>query len=1428
MKPEIIESFEKILKCEFTKHIPFTEKKHKFFGQERTNPDFFPISKKNEKSLYQVDTNDQIIGLSISDYTQQQINSLDLTKLKHLTKLVFINNKIEDISFLKNFPKLKELNLSNNNISCLKHINFCKKLELLNLDNNNIIDFSILNDLPELELLGLSENKIKDISSLYNSSIKRLFLDKNNITDITSVKDLHNIKILNLENNNISEISPLYKLQNLNVLILNNNKISKINGLEQIASLNKLHVNENRLSYEEITHFINSVKNETKQYSNYDFDNIELRITLENIKSIQINSTNLSKLVFIKDLKVNSLSLPNIKISQALENIKLINSLDNITLHFYQQKNKIAVDGREQNNLSNTIMIKDGIKSINLSYNNLTEIPDFSKIENVESVDLSYNQIRDLTILTKYKALKHIMLSNNEISDISTLSNFNFSDIDLSKNKISNFENVFAVLNCLKEDCNIKINNNIFKHFVFEIRANKVEIAISDKNLKDISFLAGFENLSYLFLNNCSINDISPLKEHKELEDLYLDNNQIEDISPLFELTNLKHVNLLNNLILEISQIVKFVNSIKHEAHFHFKTKTIKRIEFIISKEGFKDVDLQENELVDEDIKFIKTIDSIKTLNLSFNNISNTLFVKHLKYLTSLNLSENFITDISGLNELQHLKTLDLSGNTKIKNLQIFMDLNSVENLYLENINIYNFYFLLHLSSLKKLSLEGNKISDITALKEFRGLEEINLSHNEIKEIPSWITRLKLDVALGEYSHCINLEGNPIKNIPLETVKQGRSAMKNYFKQQEKYGKEKVYEAKILVVGEGEAGKTSLIKKLIDEKHQIPSKEKEKSTLGVEIEILKKFLYQKDEKITITSNIWDFGGQDIQYALHQYFISDEALYILVSNSRKGKTRYNYWFNTISLLASKNSRVIVLFNKFKDETSQDDFDTASYKRDFPNLDIEVINTDLSKNDTSWELLKQRIAIKLSDLPIVGSEGIKVWGKVRKKIKERIKENSISSKELYKLAEAEGMDSEDDISFMLEYFHKIGIIIYYPEDSNLSNDIFLNPNWITRAIYDVLSIENNHENGQISKNWLFKFWKQKGYKQYDCNQLLNLMQKDKFDLCYKLPNQDDKYIVPILLSDITPNYTWNKDENVQLRYVYERFMPKGVISQFIVRMNKYIAGENTKQIVWKTGVKLEKGNTRAKIIELTNGREIHIRIEGENKIDLRRTIMDNIDSIISRYPKQPEIKIPCNCNVCEKLDEPHFFNYSDLLKRKAKNITSAGECDNCYQPIKIANLLSEYEIPVAIREKIITNYLESKNIKNLILQFHKVITELSPARFFKNANESTFHILLFDWFKQFTSSENYNVQIEVNSPNGEIDLVVKSFPNATVPIAISDIIELKYIPKNSTDTRFEKELTEAVIQAINYRIGEYENCRAVAVVFRGNKDYKIKIS
>ncbi|MEE9338414.1 MAG: hypothetical protein V3U87_10060 [Methylococcaceae bacterium] len=62
-----------------------------------------------------------------------------------------------------------------------------------------------------------------------------------------------------------------------------------------------------------------------------------------------------------------------------------------------------------------------------------------------------------------------------------------------------------------------------------------------------------------------------------------------------------------------------------------------------------------------------------------------------------------------------------------------------------------------------------------------------------------------------------------VKRIPTAIVKQGTAHIANYFREKNEQGVDYLYEAKLLLVGDGRAGKTSLLRRLYQPDLPLPS-----------------------------------------------------------------------------------------------------------------------------------------------------------------------------------------------------------------------------------------------------------------------------------------------------------------------------------------------------------------------------------------------------------------------------------------------------------------------------------------------------------------------------------------------------------------------------------------------------------------------------
>jgi len=62
-------------------------------------------------------------------------------------------------------------------------------------------------------------------------------------------------------------------------------------------------------------------------------------------------------------------------------------------------------------------------------------------------------------------------------------------------------------------------------------------------------------------------------------------------------------------------------------------------------------------------------------------------------------------------------------------------------------------------------------------------------------------------------------------------------------------------------------------------------------------------------------HFWDFGGQEILHATHQFFLTKRSLYLFVWEARKEEEiqSFDYWLNAVKLLGAE-SPVIMVMNK----------------------------------------------------------------------------------------------------------------------------------------------------------------------------------------------------------------------------------------------------------------------------------------------------------------------------------------------------------------------------------------------------------------------------------------------------------------------------------------------------------------------------------
>lgn len=140
-------------------------------------------------------------------------------------------------------------------------------------------------------------------------------------------------------------------------------------------------------------------------------------------------------------------------------------------------------------------------------------------------------------------------------------------------------------------------------------------------------------------------------------------------------------------------------------------------------------LDISSCNLDDLDTFYLQTLNSLETLIISNNDITNLEIIKNLKSLKLLNISGNNITDLSFLDQLVDLIALNASSlpsvfTSKINTLSLISGNKIVDVSPLAN-----------LVNLECLNLSGNLIVDVAPLANLINLTSLDISQNAIYDI---------------------------------------------------------------------------------------------------------------------------------------------------------------------------------------------------------------------------------------------------------------------------------------------------------------------------------------------------------------------------------------------------------------------------------------------------------------------------------------------------------------------------------------------------------------------------------------------------------------------------------------------------------------------------------------------------------------------
>ncbi|MEM9090866.1 MAG: COR domain-containing protein, partial [Cyanobacteria bacterium P01_F01_bin.53] len=572
---------------------------------------------------------------------------------------------------------------------------------------------------------------------------------------------------------------------------------------------------------------------------------------------------------------------------------------------------------------------------------------------------------------------------------------------------------------------------------------------------------------------------------------------------------------------------------------------------------------------------------------------------------------------------------------------------------------------------MERLSLTGSQISQIPEeIGSISTIEELDLYNNNLIEVPISLIRLK-------HLKRLSLRGNPLNPDVAAAHEQGIEAVMQYLRARTE-GEVTLNEAKLILVGEGEVGKSCLLGALRGDEWV----DGRPTTHGIEIKpVVIRALGSNTE---IMLNGWDFGGQRVYRPTHQLFFSSSAVYLVVWKPREGPQQ-GFVKEWITLIKHRepDAKVLVVATHGGPGQRQPDIDRQELIDLFGNNTVAGFFHVDSKPHLETQQrngiaeLREAIAHTAATVPGMGRLVPTKWQNIRELL-EASDKTHLPYSEVIALCEAQGLEG-----FAAELFvrvsHTLGSLIHYHYDPILRDIVILQPDWLAKAISFVLDDETTRcRNGLVEFAHLTQLWShppfvgEVGYPKALHPVFLRLM--ERFDLSYKVVldpasrEESTTSLIAQLVPDNRPDQLpdWGEQpeegdrQQVQIcRIVDNRGQSsnaEGLFYQLIVRLHKYSLGRTNYEnsIHWQRGLMLDNDyNGRALLEHIGNDVKITVRAAYPERFLAYLT--EEVKWLVESFWEGLNCNIMVSCIAPCGMESPGqgLFEVQKLIESKKKN-------------------------------------------------------------------------------------------------------------------------------------------------------------------------------
>lgn len=563
------------------------------------------------------------------------------------------------------------------------------------------------------------------------------------------------------------------------------------------------------------------------------------------------------------------------------------------------------------------------------------------------------------------------------------------------------------------------------------------------------------------------------------------------------------------------------------------------------------------------------------------------------------------ISDITGLTKLNKLEYLNLSNN-KLKSIKGLSKISNLKIAHLNNNNILEVEDLNNLIFLEELYLSNNEIMDVAFINQLKRINTIDFHSNNIKDLSSisqLIERIGIKNSKWEVG-TLNIANNSLEKPPMEIVNLGKEAVLGVFKDIEEGGMYINKDIKVILVGNSEVGKSTLVKYLDKEndldKEHLPTVWMDEKTV--------KSKYKIDaigEECWL--HIFDFGGHDYFHDTHHMFYSANTIYVLLWDEETNKLNLRktyqktqdgleqeietqdfpikYWldsvrFHTKNVEAENfefeikggdtyNSSLLLIQNKVAKASEIKPLNNEKLKKKYPFIH-DIINISIKEPKRNLGHFDTLFLEMLNRMNIIGAVLPEFYRNIKDSISIYSGEPILTISEfiIYCNTKLQSPITLDQGRILVKYLDQTGFLIY--SNKNADEKVFIDKPWIIKCMHKILSSLLDKK-GEFNRKYVEDTL---SIKDNRIDDILSVMQE--FKMIFRHPYAPETFIAPLYLPKL-PDGKINlflSEKIIQYRrFEYNGFIHKSIILSIFQKFGSLIPHDkkvDTYYYYWRDGL------------------------------------------------------------------------------------------------------------------------------------------------------------------------------------------------------------------------------------------------------------------